>query len=105
VAAGEVLISVASRDRLSRQHRAIATTAGRNARDLDQLTQREKEVLGCVCAGWENQDIAGELGISLTTVSWHVRNILGKLGVRSKWEASIRAAALGFRGVEVRAEG
>ena len=52
------------------------------------LTARELEVLRLVAAGRSNRDIAGELFISVKTVSVHVSNILGKLGVASRTEAA-----------------
>jgi DNA-binding CsgD family transcriptional regulator len=55
------------------------------------LTPRELEVLRLVAAGQANRDIAAELFISRRTVSVHVSNILGKLGVSSRGEASALA--------------
>ncbi|HEU5157025.1 MAG TPA: AAA family ATPase [Streptosporangiaceae bacterium] len=55
------------------------------------LTPRELEVLRLVAAGRSNRDIADELFISSKTVSVHVSNILGKLGVTSRGEAAAAA--------------
>ncbi|GAC1328157.1 MAG: response regulator transcription factor [Candidatus Dormibacteria bacterium] len=96
IAAGETLISTAARAQMYRKSRSAAATAAERARTLEELTAREKEVLTLVCEGRDNQDIADALGIGLTTTRWHIRNVLGKLGSRSKWEASVRAAELGF---------
>ncbi|MEU8146211.1 AAA family ATPase [Nonomuraea sp. NPDC048901] len=52
------------------------------------LTAREMEVLRHVAEGHSNREIAGELFISVKTVSVHVSNILAKLGVASRGEAS-----------------
>jgi DNA-binding CsgD family transcriptional regulator/tetratricopeptide (TPR) repeat protein len=52
------------------------------------LTARELEVLRHVAEGHSNREIAGELFISVKTVSVHVSNILAKLGVASRGEAS-----------------
>ena len=54
---------------------------------MDQLTDREREVLGLLAQGLRNEDIAALLFISPQTVQTHVRNLLGKLGVHSKLEA------------------
>src|SRR5205809_849058 len=54
---------------------------------LDDLTDREREILGLLAQGKRNDDIARELYISPQTVQTHVRNILGKLRVHSKLEA------------------
>lgn len=55
------------------------------------LTAREFEVLRLVAAGRSNREIAAELFISAKTVSVHVSNILGKLGVTSRGEAAAAA--------------
>ena len=54
---------------------------------LDQLTDREKEILHLLAQGQRNDDIAASLFISPQTVQTHVRNLLGKLRVHSKLEA------------------
>jgi DNA-binding CsgD family transcriptional regulator len=53
----------------------------------ESLTIREREVLGCVAAGFQNKEIAQALGISVATARNHVHRILEKLGVHSKLEA------------------
>ncbi|GAA3031627.1 helix-turn-helix transcriptional regulator [Streptosporangium longisporum] len=58
------------------------------------LTAREREVLALVVAGRSNREIAGELFISVKTVSVHVSNILAKLGVASRGEAAATAHRL-----------
>ena len=54
---------------------------------LEDLTEREREILGLLAHGMRNDAIAGQLYISPQTVQTHVRNILGKLRVHSKLEA------------------
>lgn len=60
----------------------------------DLLTPRELEVLRLVALGRTNRDIATELFISAKTVSVHVSNILGKLGVSTRGEATAAAHRL-----------
>jgi DNA-binding CsgD family transcriptional regulator len=60
------------------------------------LSRRELEVMRLVAAGRTNREIAQELFISPRTVDMHVRNILAKLGCRSRVEASSRAGELGL---------
>jgi DNA-binding NarL/FixJ family response regulator len=54
---------------------------------LNDLTDREQEILSLLAQGMRNDDIAAKLYISPQTVQTHVRNILGKLRVHSKLEA------------------
>jgi two-component system NarL family response regulator len=51
------------------------------------LTGREIEILGLVGRGKTSKEIAEELFISENTVRNHVRNILDKLGMKSRFEA------------------
>src|SRR5205807_6474405 len=84
---GEVLIHPATLTRLLAQV-ARQREEQRDALALrDDLTDREREILGLLAQGKRNDDIAKELYISPQTVQTHVRNILGKLRVHSKLEA------------------
>jgi NarL family two-component system response regulator LiaR len=58
---------------------------------LFDLTEREMEVLNLVAQGQSNQQIADVLVISLATVKAHISNILSKLQVSSRAEASAYA--------------
>jgi LuxR family maltose regulon positive regulatory protein len=53
----------------------------------EPLTAREVEVLKLIKSGCSNQDIAGQLVISLPTVKRHISNIYNKLGVESRTQA------------------
>lgn len=55
------------------------------------LTPREKEVLALIVEGLSNPEIAERLNISRATASVHVSNILGKLGVANRVEATTLA--------------
>lgn len=50
---------------------------------LEQLTQREQQIMELLIAGKANKVIAFELGISQKTVDFHRSNVLGKLSVNS----------------------
>ena len=52
----------------------------------EDLTARERDILGLLAKGYENQRIADELFISLKTVKTHVSNILSKLEVSDRFE-------------------
>jgi NarL family two-component system response regulator LiaR len=61
------------------------------AATLDQLTERETDVLRLLAQGQSNQEIARNLNISMTTVRSHVSNILMKLGVSNRTQAALIA--------------
>ena len=63
---------------------------------LEPLSERELEILACVAAGESNKEIAAALYITEGTVKNHVTNILGKLGVRDRTQAALRARELGL---------
>ena len=56
---------------------------------LDELTERELEVLAGVVAGSSNKEIGHSLGLSEKTIKYHMTNILQKLQVRSRVEAAL----------------
>jgi DNA-binding NarL/FixJ family response regulator len=60
------------------------------------LTPREQEVLALVAAGLTDEQIAGQLVLSVRTVHHHVAAVLAKLGVGSRREAADEAQRLGF---------
>jgi len=62
----------------------------------EELTGREAEVLTSMAIGTSNKEIARRLFISQTTVKTHVRNIFGKLHVKSRTEAIAEAARRGL---------
>jgi len=59
--------------------------------ETPELTPRELEILRLIAAGSANKLIARELGISEATVKVHVKNLLKKLGFRSRVEAAVWA--------------
>jgi len=58
------------------------------------LTPREWEILDLLCTGHGTNEIATKLVLSVETVRSHIRNVLRKLGVRSREEAIARATEL-----------
>jgi LuxR family transcriptional regulator, maltose regulon positive regulatory protein len=62
----------------------------------EPLTQREQEVLRLLVAGLSNADIASRLVITVGTTKRHVLHIYGKLDVRSRAQAIIKARELGL---------
>jgi len=60
--------------------------------ELDQLTNREREVLRLLARGYAYKEIAKELFISIKTVETHVSNVLRKLQMSNRYELSRWAA-------------
>jgi len=60
------------------------------------LTERELEVLRLVAKGLSNKEIAQALSVSVRTASFHVGNILEKLGVASRVKAAVWAKENGI---------
>ena len=63
---------------------------------IADLTRREREVLQWMRVGRHNHEIAEALGVSVSTIGFHVRNLLEKLGARNRVEAINRADLLGL---------
>jgi NarL family two-component system response regulator LiaR len=74
----------------------VATRDDRPGPDLDELTQRELDVLRLIARGLSNQEIAQELTISEKTVKTHVSNVLSKLHVDDRTQAAIYALKKGL---------
>jgi LuxR family maltose regulon positive regulatory protein len=72
------------------------TTIADQSTLVEPLSERELEVLCLVMAGLSNREIAGKLVISPGTAKTHIHNLCGKLGVRNRTEAAMRAKELGL---------
>ena len=62
----------------------------------EELTERETEVLRLLAQGQSNKQIARNLQIGEKTVKTHVSNILSKLGVQSRTQATLYAIRIGL---------
>ncbi|WP_182303449.1 LuxR C-terminal-related transcriptional regulator [Cohnella cholangitidis] len=60
----------------------------------EPLTEREIEILTAIAEGLSNRDIAERFGIAETTVKTHASRIIGKLGVKRRGQAVVRAREL-----------
>ncbi len=63
---------------------------------IELISKRELEILRLVAAGLSNREIASQLFISTGTAKTHVHNLCGKLGVRNRTEAAMRAKEIGL---------
>jgi len=89
---------VAEFTRLSGERRSGGTrpSATEERPLVEPLSERELEILGVLAAGASNREIAQQLYITEGTVKNHVTNILGKLGVRDRTQAALKARELGL---------
>jgi DNA-binding NarL/FixJ family response regulator len=96
VADGEALLAPSVTRRLiahfsSHDRRSVAGHP-----DLDQLTEREREVLALVARGLSNSEIAASLHVSLPTVKTHVSRTLAKVGARDRTQLVVVAYESGL---------
>jgi DNA-binding NarL/FixJ family response regulator len=91
VAAGDALLAPAITRRLIAEFVRRPLADGRRSPELDQLTERELDVLRQVARGLANHEIAGALSVSEATVKTHVNHILSKLGLRDRTQAVVFA--------------
>ncbi|MEV4562798.1 AAA family ATPase [Nonomuraea sp. NPDC049419] len=74
----------------------FGSSGGQTSAPQGELTAREAEVLRLVAEGLTNREVAERLFIAQKTVSVHVSNILGKLGVSTRTQAAATARRLGL---------
>jgi DNA-binding NarL/FixJ family response regulator len=95
VAAGESLLAPEITRRLIEDY-VRRPRPGAAATELDELTEREREVLVLIGRGRSNAEIAAELFVSEGTVKTHVNRILRKLDVRDRVQAVVLAYETGL---------
>jgi DNA-binding NarL/FixJ family response regulator len=97
VAAGDALLSPSVTRRVIGQ---FATAGGRgrpsSPRELEQLTEREREVMVLVAEGLSNDEIAARLVISPATAKTHVSRTMVKLGARDRAQLVVYAYEAGL---------
>ena len=64
--------------------------------ELVGLSDRESEVLGALCQGMSNKEMAEVLFVSPETIKSHVSTVIGKLGVKDRTQAVISAIRAGM---------
>ncbi len=94
VAAGDALLSPKVTRRLIAEFAGRAKTPA--PRQLDQLTDREREVMALVGAGLSNEEIATQLFVSPATAKTHVSRAMVKLGARDRAQLVVFAYEAGL---------
>ena len=95
-ASGEMLFSATEAVTLLREAARLQARDESKRRMLDQLTQRERDVLTALGSGLDNQAIADQLFIGTATVRSHVSEVLRKLNVDSRLQAALIAVRFGL---------
>jgi DNA-binding NarL/FixJ family response regulator len=96
VAAGEALLAPSVTRRLISEFASRPETRAVAPKMLEQLTDREREVLALVANGLSNDEIAGELFISPATARTHVSRAMVKLGARDRAQLVVVAYQSGL---------
>jgi len=94
VAAGNSLFGPEATQRLLDQFAQPASSE--RAEELEQLTDREREILSLMAHGLSNAELAERLYLTEATVKSHVSSIFRKLGVRDRVQAVIAAYEAGL---------
>ena len=100
VAGGDALLSPAITKRVIKQFTRIPRPAP--PRQLDELTERERDVFRLIARGLSNAEIGQELYISDTTVKTHITHILQKLSLRDRVQVVVLAYEAGLFETEAR---
>jgi DNA-binding NarL/FixJ family response regulator len=95
VARGDALIAPAVTRSVIEEFVRRSPAAAEPAPVLDDLTEREREVLELLARGLSNAEIADRLVVSGGTVKTHVAHVLSKLGLRDRVQAVILAYEAG----------
>jgi DNA-binding NarL/FixJ family response regulator len=96
VAAGEALLSPSVTQRVVAQFARKVTPGAAPADSLDELTDREREMVAWVATGRSNDEIANELVLSPATVRTHVGRAMVKLRAHSRAQLVVIAVRAGL---------
>jgi DNA-binding NarL/FixJ family response regulator len=96
VAAGDALLAPAVTRRLIAEFTRRPEPTQRPTAALDDITERERDVLTLIGLGLSNTEIADHLHISLSTAKTHVGRLLTKLGARDRAQLVITAYDTGL---------
>jgi DNA-binding NarL/FixJ family response regulator len=89
---GEAAIDTALMSRMFDEFRRMSTEQN----DVDQLTEREREILQLLAEGYDNRTIAAQLHLSEKTVGNRLSEVFQKLGVTNRTQAALVAVQRGL---------
>jgi DNA-binding NarL/FixJ family response regulator len=96
IAASEALLAPTITRRMVEEYVRRPPPGGTAPGELDELTEREREVLSLIARGLSNAEIASELFVSDATVKTHVNHVLHKLSLRDRVQAVVLAYETGL---------
>jgi DNA-binding NarL/FixJ family response regulator len=96
VASGEALLSPGATRTLIREFAGRPGRPLSRRHDLAGLTEREREVVALVGRGMSNEEIAGQLVISMATARTHVGRAMSKLSARDRAQLAVMAWEAGL---------
>jgi DNA-binding NarL/FixJ family response regulator len=98
VHSGDAVVAPSTTRRLLDRFAPMLPSAGKEPqhRELERLTDREREVMVLVAQGLSNGEIAARLVLSEATVKTHVGRILTKLGLRDRVQVVVLAYETGL---------
>jgi DNA-binding NarL/FixJ family response regulator len=96
VARGDALLAASVTRRLLDRFAAVLPDDAARPADLDELTERELEVLRLVALALSNAEIAARLVLTEATVKTHVSSVLRKLDLRDRVQAVVFAYDVGL---------
>jgi DNA-binding NarL/FixJ family response regulator len=96
VAAGDALLAPSVTRRLITEFAQLGSARGPSSQRIEQLTDRETEVLALIARGLSNAEIAADLVVAEQTVKTHIGRILTKLDLRDRTQAAVFAYETGL---------
>jgi DNA-binding NarL/FixJ family response regulator len=96
VASGEALLAPSITRRLIEDYVRRPPPGARSPKELEDLTDRELEVLKLIARGLSNAEIAATLFVSEATIKTHVNRVLSKLDLRDRVQAVVLAYETGL---------
>ena len=96
IAEGNALLSPSVTRRLISDFATHEVKASGSTKEIDSLTEREREVFTLVSEGKSNQELASALHMSTATAKTHVSHVLMKLNARDRAQLVVIAYESGF---------